>query len=393
MARASTSPIARTDVVIAGGGIGGAVLAALLSRAGKEVIVLEREGHPSLAPNRAEILWPRTVERLFSLAPRSEWEESAMLPLEGVRFDVDGKWHPLFDDDVIDLAGAQPWCSQPMRVREKLLSLGGFEVRRDVTVTGLTKEDDHAAGVRFVTADDATPRWIAADWMVGDDGVHSSVRRDAGISLCTQDFPIEFMGAPVRWPSELQPGIVHGWLDWADDSPGLAAVVLFPFPRGESLVLFLARQGAVPDWDAIRRRSDVMRKTLPDNGLLDRLPRIRRPYGHNAEYGVANVCLLGDAIHPVSPAGGQGANMAVADAVALAECILEEPAAAVIAAYQSKRHESNERSVSITRRAVTMLSLPDWLPQRAMLKGALTLASHAPRVRAEVLNYIANAFV
>jgi len=51
----------QADVIIAGGGIGGAVLAQLLSRGGQRVIVLERSAAP---PNwlRPEILWPATIE-------------------------------------------------------------------------------------------------------------------------------------------------------------------------------------------------------------------------------------------------------------------------------------------------------------------------------------------
>ena len=45
-------------------------------------------------------------------------------------------------------------------------------------------------------------------------------------------------------------------------------------------------------------------------------------FGHVPRYGVPGAVLLGDAAHPVTPAGGQGANMAVADAVALAREIL-----------------------------------------------------------------------
>src|SRR5207248_1362065 len=47
--------------------------------------------------------------------------------------------------------------------------------------------------------------------------------------------------------------------------------------------------------------------------------RARRPVGHAERYVVDRGAILGDAAHPVTPAGGQGANMAIADAVALAE--------------------------------------------------------------------------
>jgi len=41
--------------------------------------------------------------------------------------------------------------------------------------------------------------------------------------------------------------------------------------------------------------------------------------GHAPRYGAAGAVVMGDAAHPVSPAGGQGANMSIADARALAE--------------------------------------------------------------------------
>src|SRR5271155_1705207 len=59
-------------------GIGGAALAGLLSRGGKKVVVLER----SLVPPqlvRPEILWPHTMELLFSLSPKELWERDAVL--------------------------------------------------------------------------------------------------------------------------------------------------------------------------------------------------------------------------------------------------------------------------------------------------------------------------
>src|SRR5215510_11190267 len=80
-----------TDFLIVGGGIGGLVLAELLGRGGKRVVVLER----STAPppwSRPEILWPATFELLCSLLPRERWQERAVLPLEGVRLFDGHEW-------------------------------------------------------------------------------------------------------------------------------------------------------------------------------------------------------------------------------------------------------------------------------------------------------------
>src|SRR5437763_13406842 len=69
------------DFLIVGGGIGGAVLAHLLGRAGKRVLVLEK-GRAPAPQNRPEILWPATVEVLRGLIP-ADLERRWMLPVRG----------------------------------------------------------------------------------------------------------------------------------------------------------------------------------------------------------------------------------------------------------------------------------------------------------------------
>ena len=67
-------------------------------------------------------------------------------------------------------------------------------------------------------------------------------------------------------------------------------------------------------------RAGDLRSTLsfPDNFFYH-----ERPLGHAKQYVDHGAALIGDAAHPVTPVGGQGANMAIADAVALGETALE----------------------------------------------------------------------
>ena len=91
-----------------------------------------------------------------------------------------------------------------------------------------------------------------------------------------------------------------------------------------------------------------------------RFMRIKRPWGHVARYGARGAVIMGDAAHSVSPAGGQGANMSVADAVVLTELMLRgEPN--LVAEYERRRRAANERSLGPTRFAHAALGLPGWM--------------------------------
>src|SRR5262245_57891977 len=96
------------DFLIVGGGIGGAVLANLLGRSGKRVVVLEK----GLAPppqNRPEILWPATVQVLRGLIP-AEQEPRWALPLRGLEFARGTRVLLRLGPEAIAVPGAQP-CS------------------------------------------------------------------------------------------------------------------------------------------------------------------------------------------------------------------------------------------------------------------------------------------
>src|SRR6185369_10959223 len=92
------------DVVIAGGGIGGAVLANLLGRRGKKVLVLEKQtGPPSFL--RPEGLWPPTVKLLSSMHNVAPADESLWLPLKGILLTQEQKPLLSVGADVFENAG------------------------------------------------------------------------------------------------------------------------------------------------------------------------------------------------------------------------------------------------------------------------------------------------
>src|SRR5579871_2224803 len=80
-------------------------------------------------------------------------------------------------------------------------------------------------------------------------------------------------------------------------------------------------------------------------------------WGRTPRFGVPGALLMGDAAHPVTPAGGQGANASVADALVIAEAAQERPGE-LLAEYKRRRRPATQRSLSLSRGAARIFSLP-----------------------------------
>src|SRR6476646_8631619 len=224
------------DFVIVGGGIGGAVLGEMLARRGKKVIVLERDlGPPKWT--RPEGLWPATREILFGLHPREVWEEEAMMPVKGVEVDVGGEPIRLITQEAIDRAGVQLWFTDPNETRELLLRRGSFELRRGMEVIEVLKEGKRIAGVKAREIKSGQEQKILARWTVGDDGVHSLVRRACGIEIRTRMFPVEFLCFGLQWPAELRPGVARLFTNPKETGSGILAMAVMPVPKGRGVGL------------------------------------------------------------------------------------------------------------------------------------------------------------
>ncbi len=357
------------DFIVAGGGIGGTVLAHLLGATGKRVLVLEKDlDRPESI--RPEVLWPATVERLGTLGAGAELE-TALMSLEGVDFVRDGRSLGGITPELLGSIRVRPTSSDPNRTREILLRPGPFQVRRGVEVTGVLRRADRVAGVRTRDVQTGEEREELADWTVGDDGARSPIREGAGIELASRAIPLDLLCFGFAWPCGLKPATARFWLNSRQARSGLIGFGAIPIPGGRGAALAPVRPAifddlarAREDWKAFAAQDDHIPEILADRPFPDGLVRIRPVWGHAARYGIPGAVLLGDAAHPVSPAGGQGANMAIADAFALAESVAGGEAD-FIAHYERRRRPANERSISITRRAARGMALPafllDWL--------------------------------
>src|SRR4029453_19118433 len=165
----------KTDFVIVGGGIGGLVLAELLGRGGKRVVVLERSTSPP-PWNRPEVLWPATIELLSTLLPGSKWLEQAAVPLAGMKLASGSGFVWGISPELLERAGVHPWSTDPNQSRELLMGLRSFELHRGVQVESVLKEQGRIVGARTRDVAGGQERDWLAETTGGDDGAHSLVR-------------------------------------------------------------------------------------------------------------------------------------------------------------------------------------------------------------------------
>jgi len=382
------------EFLIVGGGIGGAVLGFLLTKAGRRVLNLER--NPSPQPiARPEILWPETVRFLRTILP-AEREHLWLLPVRGLTAAESGRELIRVTPEFFDQAGVQPFSTAAHESRRLLLEQSGCEVLRGVEVESLLQEGNRVIGVRAHVAGEQK-EWRAT-YTIGDDGGNSLVRRECGIPIKTHGVNAVLLSFGAAWPESFPAATVHLWLNARRVSSGVVVCGIIPQPGGRAAGLVAVRPRVLDDATAVNAAlaefaSQDPRLVAILSGRSFPQDFIRYPlhFGNSAHYTYPGAALVGDAAHPVTPAGGQGANLAIADARALADALLSGSPSA-LRDYQRIRRRAANRSLSLSQGVAAALALPDGLIFSALPWG-LRLGGHLPRLAGVGLRRMSRAFL
>jgi 2-polyprenyl-6-methoxyphenol hydroxylase-like FAD-dependent oxidoreductase len=342
-----------TDVLIVGAGPSGLTLAVSLVQRGIATTVVDRQ--PAGAnTSRAAVVNARSLEVLESLdVSRRLVKEGVEAPLFSIR---DGA-RTLIPIDFSSLPTAYPYSLMvPQSTTERLLlerlvELGGSVVRPKV----LTTLDQDADGVT-ATFDDGDV--IRARYAVGADGLHSTVREQAGIGFEGGAYAESFVLADVHLSGDVPTDEVM--LFWA--TAGLTVVA--PLPDGTYRIV--APVADAPENPSVGFVQQLLDSRGPGKGQMlvgDVVWGSRFRIHHRVAdtYRAGRLLLAGDAAHVHSPAGGQGMNLGIQDAVALGEAlagVLDGGPESLLDEYSAARRPIARDVVTLTDRMTRLATLP-----------------------------------
>jgi 2-polyprenyl-6-methoxyphenol hydroxylase-like FAD-dependent oxidoreductase len=325
------------------------MFAAELALAGVQAIVLERRPDAQIESSRGRAggLHARTIEVLDQrgVAERflAEGEAMQVAAFAGVTLDLSDfpTRHPY---------GLALWQNTTERILGEWARELGVETRYGSELTGLAQDDD---GVDIRLADGNTLR---AGYVVGCDGGRSLVRKLAGIDFPGWGPSVGSIIAEVEMLGEPEFG-------FRNDAVGVNA--MRPVEGGRIGVVVrdaqLERQGD-PTLEDLRQA--IIAVWGSDFGLVsaDMISRFTDATRQAATYRAGRVLLAGDAAHIHYPAGGQGLNLGVQDAVnlgwKLAQVVNGAAPADLLDTYHAERHPVTARVLRYTM-ALTALQRGD----------------------------------
>ena len=341
---------------ISGGGPAGLMLGFLLARAGVRVTVLEKHAD-FLRDFRGDTIHPSTLDVIEELGLLGEFLALPHQQVQELVGEVYGVRIPFADFTRVPtcckfLVMMPQWDFLDF-LADQARKLPNFELLMEHEVVALRRSEGRVTGVTARTPTGNVD--FDADLVVGADGRHSLVRREAGLPVRDYGSPIDVLW--FRLPKDRNDRDQTGGYVW----PGLFFVMIdrgdywqcanvIPKGQGEAVKAagLPALRAHLGGWLPFIRDNLEALVDVDQVKLLEvQVNRLRR-------WHCPGLLCIGDAAHAMSPVGGVGINLAIQDAVA---------AARLLAAPLRERRLSNAHLHAVQGRR----EFPTRVTQRAQL--------------------------
>ena len=376
---------AENKILIVGAGPSGLALAAELKRRGVNAVIIDQQS-AGANTSRACVVHARTMEVLEPLGvSRDLLAEGVKVPI----FRVRDRDQPLLTIDFSDLPSSYRFALMipQNRVEQILLqhleSLGCNVMRPCKLIRYTTSPSLVEAQVQ-----DSSIKSIKAEWLIGCDGMHSTVRQQSGIAFSGGEYEASFVLADVSmdWPLSRE----EVTLFFAPK--GLVVVAPLPNERFR-IVATVDEAPEVPSLEFMQAILDARGPTTSPGRLHDVAWSSRFHIHHRVAQTPrkGRVLLCGDAAHVHSPAGGQGMNTGIQDGLSLAEALtstFQDGDEARLDDWAAQRHKVASDVVTLTDRMTRVATMKS--PTGQTLRNiAVAFVGHLPPVRAAVAKTLA----
>ncbi|HEY3909530.1 MAG TPA: FAD-dependent monooxygenase [Stellaceae bacterium] len=372
----------RPSVLIVGAGPTGLVMAHELARGGVNCRVIDKRAQRS-THSKAIAIHSRTLET-FELMQIVDDFLAAGQRIAGVG--IHGEHGPIAHIGFGALDTRYPYVlgvpqDETERILEEHMARHGIRVERNTELVWLTPHD---SGVRAQLRIEDRVGEVEADWLIGCDGPHSTVREELAIPFAGSTYPELFVLADVKIEADFDHAEARVYLH-----PD-GALAFFPLPEDR--------------WRLIVTNSPADWQQEPSLGQCQALVDERAPGGirlsdprwtsvfrihrrEAAQFRRGRIFLAGDAAHIHSPVGGQGMNAGICDAVNLAWKLSLALSGAhspkLLDSYEAERKPVDEAVIRQTDRATRLVSLHGSVT-RFMRDHLMSLLTRLPSVEERI---------
>ena len=344
----------RVELAVVGGGLNGMTLGIACASAGLNVAVLDREdpatklgdrfdGRASaIAYGSMRVLdgvgvWPLVADRAEAILEIRVADNSAPLFLHYDHREV----------------GDEPlgWIVENRHLRRALSERAGHLPNLELVAPMTVERADYDAVATLVLADGGK---LEAELVAAADGKDSPLREAARIRTITWSYPQTGIVTTVRHARSHHGVAVEHFLP-------AGPFAILPMTDNRSSIVWTEDAAVVPELLALddtafqgeleRRFGDFLGE-ISREGPLWSYPL---SFLHATSYVAPRLALVGEAAHVIHPIAGQGLNLGIRDAAALAECLvdgrrlgLDLADATILARYQRWRRVDNVVLAGVT---------------------------------------------